>query len=51
MHACIARPYLGDADHTAAYEALAPGLTRWPRDVIFANAAAHGVDPRTAEWE
>ncbi|GGJ80746.1 MerR family transcriptional regulator [Streptomyces camponoticapitis] len=51
MHACIARSYLGDTDHTAAYEALAPGLTRWLRDVIFANAAAHGVDPQTAEWE
>ncbi|MET9555397.1 MerR family transcriptional regulator [Streptomyces sp. NPDC006645] len=51
MHACLGRMYVGDAGWTAFYDALAPGLTGWLRDVIFANAEAHGVDPETAGWE
>lgn len=35
----------------AHYDGLAPGLAVWLRDVINANARAHGVDPRTAAWE
>lgn len=51
MHACLGRMYVGDAGYTAFYDGLAPGLTLWLRDVIFANAAARGVDPHTAKWE
>ncbi|MCX4681034.1 MerR family transcriptional regulator [Streptomyces sp. NBC_01433] len=50
MQACMGRMYVSDAGYADAYEALAPGLTVWLRDVIFANAAAHGVDPESAKW-
>lgn len=42
---------VGDARFAEYYDAVAPGLTVWLRDVIFANAEAHGVDPRSATWE
>jgi DNA-binding transcriptional MerR regulator len=51
MHACIARGYVREPGFADYYDAFAPGLTVWLRDVIFANAAAHGVDPQTAAWE
>lgn len=51
MHACLGRMYVDDPGYTAFYDGLAPGLTGWLRDVIFANAAARGVDPETAAWE
>jgi len=51
MHACIGRTYVSDPRYAEYYDALAPGLTLWLRDVIFANAEAHGVDPASAEWK
>ncbi|MFD9893386.1 MerR family transcriptional regulator [Amycolatopsis sp. NPDC059027] len=51
MQACLGRMFVADEGYTAHYDALAPGLTAWLRDVIFANAADHGVDPETATWE
>jgi MerR family transcriptional regulator, thiopeptide resistance regulator len=30
---------------------VSPGLAEWLRDVVYANAAAHGVDPATAQWD
>lgn len=51
MHVCIARMFARDPGYTAHFEGMAPGLTGWLRAVIFANAAAHGVDPETAVWE
>ncbi|WP_026929941.1 MerR family transcriptional regulator [Glycomyces tenuis] len=51
MHVCIGRRYVDEAGFAEYYDAMAPGLTRWLRDAIFANARAHGVDPETAVWE
>ncbi|WUK69774.1 MerR family transcriptional regulator [Kribbella sp. NBC_00359] len=50
MHACLARLFSTDPGYTAYYESMATGLTTWLRDVVYANAAAHGVDPATATW-
>lgn len=47
----IARGYVADPRFTAYYDAVEPGLAAWLKEVIDANAAAHGVDPATAEWE
>lgn len=46
----IARGYVGDGWFVAHYEALRPGLGSWLKAIIDANAAAHGVDPETAQW-
>ncbi|GAA4554459.1 MerR family transcriptional regulator [Amycolatopsis samaneae] len=51
MQACIGRMFVDDPGYVSHYDGLAPGLTSWLRDVIFANARAHGVDPETATWE
>ncbi|MEU9118333.1 MerR family transcriptional regulator [Streptomyces sp. NPDC048506] len=51
MHACMGRMFVDDPRYAEYYEAVAPGFTVWLRDVIFANAAAHGVDPESAVWE
>ncbi|WP_245633712.1 MerR family transcriptional regulator [Amycolatopsis jejuensis] len=50
MQVCLGRRFVADPGYAAYYDALAPGLAAWLRDVIFANAAAHGIDPATAEW-
>nr|WP_236573350.1 MerR family transcriptional regulator [Nocardia caishijiensis] len=50
MHVCLARRYVGDPGFTAFYEDIEPGLTRWLRAVIDANARANGVDPEHATW-
>lgn len=46
----IARGYVSDPRFTAYYEAIEPGLATWLKEIIDANAAAHGVDPATAQW-
>ncbi|GAA3554126.1 MerR family transcriptional regulator [Amycolatopsis ultiminotia] len=51
MHACLGRKFATDPGFASYYDGLAPGLAGWLRDVIFANAAAHGIDPETATWE
>lgn len=51
MHACIGRQFVAEAGYAEFYDGMEPGLTAWIRDVIFANAAEHGVDPETAGWE
>jgi MerR family transcriptional regulator, thiopeptide resistance regulator len=51
MHVCLGRKYVADPDFTKHYDAFAPGLAVWLRDVICANAAVHGVDPDSATWE
>jgi hypothetical protein len=43
--------FVGDPGFAEYYDGVAPGLTVWLRDVIFANAEAHGVDPESAIWE
>jgi DNA-binding transcriptional MerR regulator len=51
MQACLGRMFVGDPGYAEYYDAVEPGLTVWLRDVFFANAEAHGVDPETAKWE
>ncbi len=41
MHRGLAEMYLADERFTKTYEDLAPGLTQWLHDAIFANAARH----------
>jgi hypothetical protein len=50
MHVCLGRKYVADPGYTAHYDALAPGLTEWLRDLVNANAVAQGIDPETATW-
>ncbi|MFC4373629.1 MerR family transcriptional regulator [Nocardia halotolerans] len=50
MQVCLARSYVHDPGYTAFYEAIAPGLTTWLRDIVYAGARAHGLDPETATW-
>lgn len=50
MQVCLARMFVADSGYTAYYESLSRGLTVWLRDVVYANAAANGVDPATAQW-
>ncbi|MFH8628705.1 MerR family transcriptional regulator [Streptomyces lydicus] len=51
MQACLARRYVDDPQFAVYYDAIVPGLTAWLRDVVFANAEAHGIDPESARWE
>lgn len=51
MQVCLGRKFVEETGYTEYYDGLAPGLAGWLRDVIFANAIAHGVDPATAVWE
>lgn len=51
MHACMGRMFTDDPRFADRYDALSPGLARWLRETLFANARAHGVDPHTATWE
>lgn len=51
MHVCLGRSFAHDPGYVEYYEAFAPGLAGWLRDAIFANAAAHGVDPASATWQ
>ena len=50
MHVCLGRTFATDPGYLQYYDAIAPGLASWLRDVIAANADAHGVDPATATW-
>ncbi|MCX4744074.1 MerR family transcriptional regulator [Kitasatospora sp. NBC_01287] len=51
MHVCQGRMFVEDPRFAEHYDAVAPGLARWLREVVFANALAHGVDPASATWE
>ncbi|WP_433159561.1 MerR family transcriptional regulator [Kribbella sp. CA-247076] len=50
MHACLARTFVSEPDYVNYFNSLSPGLADWLHAVIFANTAAHGVDPDTATW-
>lgn len=50
-HVILARGYVADPRFAAHYNALEPGLAAWLKEIIDANAAAHGVDPATARWQ
>lgn len=41
LHACLGEMYVSDERFTATYDAVAPGLARYLRDAIVANAARH----------
>ncbi|MGW8378645.1 MerR family transcriptional regulator [Streptomyces sp. ODS28] len=41
LHGCLGNMYVDDERFTAYYEAIAPGLARYLRDAILANAARH----------
>lgn len=47
----LARMYTEDPRFTATYDAHAPGLAAWLREVIEEDARAHGVDLDTASWD
>ncbi|MBU7598397.1 MerR family transcriptional regulator [Streptomyces sp. P38-E01] len=51
MQVCLARMYEADPGCSAHYDALRSGLAAWFREIVDANARAHGVDPDTAIWE
>ncbi|MEV0729615.1 MerR family transcriptional regulator [Polymorphospora sp. NPDC050346] len=50
MHVCLGRRYTTEPGFAAYYDGFEPGLAGWLRDVIDANARAHGVDPESATW-
>lgn len=50
MQVLLACMYVQDERFTETYEKVEPGLAAWLREVIEANARAHGVDPDTATW-
>ncbi|MBM7051838.1 MerR family transcriptional regulator [Rothia sp. ZJ1223] len=43
--------YVADVRFAEHYDAREPGLARWLREVIDANAKVYGVDPASATWE
>ena len=47
----IARGYVANSRFTAYYDKRESGLAAWIKEIIDANAAAHGVDPAAAVWE
>jgi DNA-binding transcriptional MerR regulator len=51
MQVCLGRKYETNAEFSAYYNAVRPGLASWLRKAIDANAAAHGIDPDTATWQ
>ncbi|WP_285101689.1 MerR family transcriptional regulator [Promicromonospora sp. MEB111] len=50
MQVCLARSYVEDPGFRSFYDGIEQGLAEWLRDVVDANARAHGVDPATATW-
>jgi DNA-binding transcriptional MerR regulator len=50
MQVCLARSYAEDPGFRSFYDDIEQGLAAWLRDVVNANALAHGVDPETATW-
>ncbi|WP_433579879.1 MerR family transcriptional regulator [Nocardia brasiliensis] len=50
-HVCIARMFVDEPGYAEYHDAMAPELTEWLRDVVFANARVHGVEPETAAWD
>ena len=47
----IARGYFANSRFTAYYDKRESGLAAWIKEIIDANAAAHGVDPANAVWQ
>lgn len=51
MHVLIAVRYEKEPGLHEYYEQAEPGLSAWLKQVIDANACAHGVDPTNAVWQ
>ncbi|WP_329119479.1 MerR family transcriptional regulator [Streptomyces sp. NBC_01353] len=51
MQVCLGRRYESDPDFAAHYDAIRPGLATWLRQIVDADARAHGIDPDTATWQ
>ena len=47
----IARGYVANSRFTAYYDKRESGLAAWIKEIIDANAVAHGVDPANAVWQ
>lgn len=50
-HVILARGYVADPRFKQYYDAFAEGLAVWLRDIIEANAVAHGVDLANVQWQ
>ncbi|MCI1675763.1 MAG: MerR family transcriptional regulator [Ancrocorticia sp.] len=50
-HVLLASGYVSDPRFTAYYDARGEGLATWLKEIIDANAVAHGIDPENASWE
>lgn len=51
MQVLIARMFTAEPGFAEYYDRVEPGLAFWMREVIEADARAHGIDPETAVWE
>ncbi|MFC9999242.1 MerR family transcriptional regulator [Nocardia sp. NPDC127526] len=51
MQSCMARMFIEEPGYADYYDAFEPGLCAWFRDIIYANARTHGIDPDSARWE
>ncbi|MFF4080069.1 MerR family transcriptional regulator [Streptomyces sp. NPDC001777] len=51
MQVCLARMYEADPGFAAHYDGIRTGLAAWFRQVVDADARAHGIDPDTATWQ
>jgi DNA-binding transcriptional MerR regulator len=51
MQVCLGRKYESDPGFAAHYDGIRPGLATWFRELVDADARAHGIDPDTAVWE
>ncbi|MFD8854865.1 TipAS antibiotic-recognition domain-containing protein, partial [Streptomyces sp. NPDC059604] len=51
MQVCLGRMYEADPGFAAHYDGIRTGLAAWFRQVVDADARAHGIDPDTATWE
>lgn len=50
MQVCLTRMFEEDPGFASHYDALAPGLASWLREVVDAAARSRGIDPDTAAW-
>ncbi|MGW0845516.1 MerR family transcriptional regulator [Streptomyces sp. NPDC002787] len=51
MQVCIGRMYEADPGFAAHYDGIRAGLATWFRQIVDADARAHGIDPDTATWQ
>ncbi|MGA8113769.1 MAG: MerR family transcriptional regulator [Actinocatenispora sp.] len=51
MQVCLGRRYEADPGFAAHYDGIRAGLAAWFRQIIDADARAHGIDPDTAIWQ